>query len=78
LTRSSNTSDKTQRTTEADDNIGSHLRQEQHYDHLTPLTKLKKQQKPMTKIGPHLRQEQQYDPLTPLANFTEQQKPMTK
>jgi hypothetical protein len=38
--RSSYTSDKTQRTTEADDKIGPRLRQEQHYDHLTPLTKL--------------------------------------
>ena len=78
MTRSSNTSDKTKKTTEADDKIDPHLRQEQQYDHLTPLPDLKEQQKPMTKIGPRLRQEQQYDPLTPLANFTEQQKPMTK
>jgi hypothetical protein len=29
--------------------IGPHLRQEQQYDHLTPLANFKEQQKPMTK-----------------------------
>jgi hypothetical protein len=43
------TSDKPQRTTETDDKIGPHLRQEQQHDPLTPLTKLKEKQRPMTK-----------------------------
>jgi hypothetical protein len=76
-TRSSNTSDKTHRTTEADDKNRSSLKTGTTTRSSYTSDKPQRTTETDDKIGPHLRQEQQYDPLTPLPNFKEQQKPMT-